>query len=215
VDGTADGRDAGQAPLPSSGIAPPATSAPAQGTATRPHSFGSLAIHILIGAVEGVVVCWLPLFIALFAVAGLLLLWILRAVVLICYKDKRGWSLLGLRILTAFVVVPICGFLPVKWEDGIVEPVRCGPMRADDLAKELGPRVESHLGVVVYGEEEERDKIVSFSTDRSMTRKQFLGELARQTGFKVDASCCGLGHSILFGEAPRVITLSSPESSSR
>jgi hypothetical protein len=145
------------------------------------------------GAGAAVSVLFFPLN---FLLALVLLLWLLvrlfrRA------PGVRVKHLVAGGIGLATVAVAIV--LPVKQLDGRVDPFRYERMSLDELCQTLG---RDHHVLVSADRWTGTNVVDAFATERVMTRREVLGQLAQAANCELHIGYCGTGATFLFGAHP-------------
>ncbi|MBI3098879.1 MAG: hypothetical protein HYY93_11660 [Planctomycetes bacterium] len=122
---------------------------------------------------------------------------------------ERRRLLLG----TALATVVVCYRLPVKILDRSIPPLNYPRMSLADLSSRLYS--DHHLRCRVY-DDEAREEMIQFSTDRALSQREVMERLASETGRELNISYCGtMGGSILFGGYPSFTTLRPRRASGR
>lgn len=112
---------------------------------------------------------------------------------------RRGATWLFGRRGVALSTVLLAFFAPVKHLDWRVNPIRyermslvelCAALRKDHRVQAMAPYPDS------------TNIFVTFHTDRSMSRRQVLEQLAAAAGCDLKIGYCAEGGSILFGSHP-------------
>jgi hypothetical protein len=104
----------------------------------------------------------------------------------------------GLAAAVATLVLAIATYVPLKDLDRQVGPMHYEAMRFEQLARALSAdwRV-----FVMPDSQATSERIVTFRTSESMSRRQVLQKLARDCGGEVRIRTCGTTATVLFGGA--------------
>jgi hypothetical protein len=130
------------------------------------------------------------------------------AFVIMLRKKMPIWSTALVATIAGVLTTYVAIALPVKALDAKVPPLHFEQMRLMDLCNEL----DRHHHIWVHAEPENEMIQIAFSTERRMTKREVLENLARDTGTKLDIGYCGTGASLLFGGFPSFTRLSGPGS---
>lgn len=156
----------------------------------------TLPTDLLFGVVLGAVVSILPL--PINVVAALVLV-VMRMIFRKYRQVPVSWSNSFVVSATVLGTVLVAMALPVKQLDGVVPPLRYGRMPLAQLCDAL---VKDHRIFVRPEYQTNAKMIVTFSTDRAMTKKKVLQKLAEDTGTELHIGYCGTGANLLFGAHP-------------
>jgi hypothetical protein len=156
----------------------------------------SILKHVAFGFASGVAISVAPFELNLLLVPGLLVAWVLAA------KRRPVGSALasyGLVGIAALGVISIAIYLPVKYLDRKVGPIRYERMSLEALCQALREdyRVSAHAPYP-----EGTNIFIEFHTDRAMARREVLQKLANDTTCDLRIGFCGNGASFLFGAYP-------------
>ncbi len=160
------------------------------------NSHRPLLKHLVFGFAAGAITSIVPIELGVLVVPGLVILWIVAA--------RRRPTGLGLTSyvmagIAALATISIAALLPVKHLDRKVGPIGYERMSLDVLCQALSrdyrvfARAPYPQGTNLF---------LAFHTDREMTRREVLQQLAADTDCDLHIGYCGSGASVLFGSHP-------------
>jgi len=165
---------------------------------------GGIGRHVAtfaVGAVIGTILSISPLFIVLMLGSPLLCVVIVRLSRLPIRRD-------ALVALSAYFVLAICHYLPVKYLD-----VKVGPIVYENVTlTQLCERLREDYGVICLVPDvlNQGDRL-SFCTRQRLSRRDVLRKLSAETGRPLHILYCGTGATILFGSHPSFTYLGEPD----
>lgn len=116
------------------------------------------------------------------------------------------WAALGLLSCCATLLVAL--LIPVKHLDQKVAPLHYERMPLSQLTQKL----RQDWRVMVRAPLKEGTNVfIAFETSRTMTQRDVLNQLARDTGMDLRIGYCGTGATFLFGGYPCFTYLISPK----
>lgn len=160
---------------------------------------------ILFGIIVGALVSLLPIPENIVAAAIVVTAWI-------AIRIRRGAQFTGRAVAGAAavgaVMVVVATIAPVKQLDGVVPPVRYEHMSLAELCDSLA---RDHRVFVKPEEAVRAQPVLTFTTERPMTRREVLQKLASDTGTHLDILYCGTGANLVFGAHPSFTRLRTVE----
>jgi hypothetical protein len=160
---------------------------------------------ISVGIIVGAVVSALPMPTNILAAAIMVTVW------LIVRKRRRAqFTTRAIAIAAAVVIVSvrIAIVLPVKQLDGVVPPLHYEHVSLVAVCNSLA---RDHQVFVSPDDSVRARAVVTFTTDRPMTRREVLQKLAHATGTRLDIGYCGTGATLLWGAHPSFTRLRSAD----
>jgi hypothetical protein len=151
--------------------------------------------YLLIGFLAGGAVSVLPFPLNVLLALVFICVWLVRFIRRAPGAGSTHFITAGVGLATVVVAI----LLPVKQLDGVVGPFRYEQMSLDGLCQALS---RDHRIFVSADRRTGTNVLISFSTDRAVTRRVVLQKLAQEAGCDLHIGYCGTGATFLFGAHP-------------
>jgi len=119
------------------------------------------------------------------------------------YYRKSSWIKNPQLYLSLIFITIACAFYP-KHLDYDVEPFNYPAMPAEDLLQKL---YDEHRIPLLSARHTLQNRMIAFSIDKPMSRREVMIALAAQTNTKLKVGYCGTGATILYGAHPSFCSL--------
>ena len=156
--------------------------------------FGATKI-LLAGVAVGGAISIAPLPLNLLCAALFLGFWLVRLPRRPPAEKLSHFILVGVALATVLAAIR----LPVKQLDGVVAPFHYEQLSIDELCQRLR---SDHRVLVSADRRAGTNFIAVFGSDQTMSRREVLEKLARETDCDLKIGYCGTGATILFGAHP-------------